>query len=163
MLDLKPTDKVYLKQRYYSNGNVWYQGTYKFGELPQAIRTEQYIDVGDRAPVPGSFNDAIKKVKITIDGTKPIMEQVSYGEPKKTLVDKGKPKEIPLTKIEVNSANAEELSKLANVTTAIATKMIEAREKEPFANLDNLKERIKLNRGNWDDHQDRLLFEKKKA
>ncbi len=153
---LNPTDKVYLKQRYISRGNVFFQGHYKVAELPKAILTEEYINVLGKEETPKNYQTALKKQVIQISTTTPTTKQVSYNKPSSS-----KPQST--SKLNINKATAEELTKLTNVTTAIATKIIDAREKKQFSDLENLKERIKLNRGNWDDHKDRLLFEKKKT
>lgn len=153
---LNPTDKVYLKQRYINKGNVYFQGHYKVAELPKAVLTEEYINVLGKEDSPQNYQTALKKQVIQITATTPTTKQVSYDKPKPSSE-----KSQSTSKLNINQATAEELTKLKNVTTAIATKIIEARDKEPFSSLENLKERIKLNRGSWDDHQSKLLFEQK--
>ncbi len=155
-MELKPTDKVYLKQRYIKEGNVFFQGHYKVAELPKAVLNEEYINVIGQESLPQNYQSALKKQVIEITSTAPATKQVSYpaSNPKS-------PPEKPLTpsiKLNVNSATAEEIAKLKNVSMAIATKIIEARNKKPFVDIEDLKSRIKLNRGSWDDIQSNLLY-----
>ena len=154
MEELKPTDRVYLKHRYYSNGNIWYPGHYQFGELPEELKTEKYLDIGKKVSPPTDYNSAIKKQKIAVTATKPLVEKTAYGEPSPTVIAN---KKTPIN-ININSATAEELAKLKNVSVAIATKIIEARTKKTFADIEDLKSRVKLNRGSWDDIKSNLLF-----
>lgn len=148
------SSRVYLKRLFFDRGNAYHPGWYEPGYLPAACMVEGLVT---QAGIPASqkpdYRNSLTTQTISIHSPEPITEKTSYkGE--KPLVAPTKQQ-----KVNVNKATVDQLSLLPNVGVSTANKIVEARDKEPFKNVDELKKRIELSRGKWEEISDRLLFD----
>lgn len=152
---IDPQKKVYLKRLYFENGNAYHPGWYEPNYLPsgclvEGLVSQQGLSVAEKP----NYQNAMVKQEVSLAADSQASQKATF-EGEKPIV------EIPKNKkIKINQATVEQLSGLPNIGIATANKIVESRDKSAFTDLEDLKKRIELNRGNWDELSERLIFTK---
>lgn len=153
MTEIDKTKPVRLKQLAAIGGNIYHEGDYQPGALPDSLLNDAYV-TQDAPPLPGS----------PITASTVQVEQIEISTTSETVTPKGYPTPTPVlntsivSKVNINTADNDTLASLPNVGPPTAVKILEAREKGLFKDLQDLSDRVSLTRGKWEDIQTRLLF-----
>lgn len=153
MAEIDKSKPVRLKQLAAIGGNIYHEGEYQPGALPDSLLNDAYV-TQDAPPPPGS----------PITASSVQVEKIEISTTSETVTPKGYPTPTPVlnasatAKINVNTADSDLLGSLPNINPPTAVKILEAREKGLFKDLQDLSDRVTLTRGKWQDLSSRLLF-----